>query len=75
MAMTDDSDAGALRPHDNTAHAYDLVIRGGSVIDGTKFVAAAALFGDEDPWLILKKGGTNITAALPIGAYAPRWFM
>jgi NADP-dependent alcohol dehydrogenase len=45
-----------------------LAVGGGSVIDGTKFVAAAALFGDEDPWLILKKGGTNITAALPIGA-------
>jgi NADP-dependent alcohol dehydrogenase len=45
-----------------------LAVGGGSVIDGTKFVAAAALFGDEDPWLILKKGGTNISAALPFGS-------
>ena len=45
-----------------------LAVGGGSVIDGTKFVAAAALFGEEDPWLILKKGGANINAALPFGS-------
>ncbi|WP_093556242.1 iron-containing alcohol dehydrogenase [Pseudoduganella namucuonensis] len=45
-----------------------LAVGGGSVIDGTKFIAAAALFGDADPWLILEKGGRNIAAALPFGS-------
>jgi NADP-dependent alcohol dehydrogenase len=44
-----------------------LAVGGGSVIDGTKFVAAAALH-DGDPWLILEKGGKTITGALPFGA-------
>lgn len=46
-----------------------LAVGGGSVIDGTKFVAAAALHdASDDPWLILEKGGKTITAALPFGA-------
>lgn len=44
-----------------------LAVGGGSVIDGTKFVAAAALH-DGDPWLILEKGGKTISAAMPFGA-------
>jgi NADP-dependent alcohol dehydrogenase len=49
-------------------HGIDflLAVGGGSVIDGTKFVAAAALF-DGDPWAILEKRGRNITRALPFG--------
>ena len=43
-----------------------LAVGGGSVIDGTKFVAAAANF-DGDPWAILEKRGRNITQALPFG--------
>lgn len=43
-----------------------LAVGGGSVADGTKFVAAAAKF-DGDPWDILVQRGTNITAALPVG--------
>ena len=43
-----------------------LAVGGGSVIDGTKFVAAAALF-EGDTWSILEQGGTNIKQALPIG--------
>lgn len=43
-----------------------LAVGGGSVIDGTKFVAAAACF-DGDPWTILEKRGRNITQALPFG--------
>ncbi|MET3116363.1 NADP-dependent alcohol dehydrogenase [Undibacterium sp. GrIS 1.8] len=45
-----------------------LAVGGGSVIDGTKFVAAAALFEGDDPWAILEKRGSNITQALPFGS-------
>ncbi len=44
-----------------------LAVGGGSVIDGTKFVAAAVDF-DGDPWNILEKRGKNITHALPFGS-------
>jgi NADP-dependent alcohol dehydrogenase len=44
-----------------------LAVGGGSVIDGTKFIAAAANF-DGEPWAILEKGGRNVTSALPFGA-------
>lgn len=44
-----------------------LAVGGGSVIDGAKFIAAAAVF-DGEPWQILEKGGRNIVAALPMGA-------
>ncbi len=43
-----------------------LSVGGGSVADGTKFVAAAALF-DGDPWDILVERGRNVKAALPLG--------
>lgn len=43
-----------------------LAVGGGSVIDGTKFIAAAALF-EGDTWSILQQGGTNIKQALPMG--------
>ncbi|MDP5293411.1 iron-containing alcohol dehydrogenase [Oceanimonas sp. CHS3-5] len=43
-----------------------LAVGGGSVIDGTKFVAAAALF-EGDPWGILTSMGNNIKRALPFG--------
>jgi len=43
-----------------------LAVGGGSVIDGTKFVAAAVHF-EGDPWAILEKRGRNITRALPFG--------
>ncbi|GBR50724.1 NADH-dependent iron-containing alcohol dehydrogenase [Neokomagataea thailandica NBRC 106555] len=45
---------------------YLLAVGGGSVVDGTKFVAAAADF-EGDAWDILKTHGQNITSALPIG--------
>lgn len=43
-----------------------LSVGGGSVADGTKFVAAAALY-DGDPWDILVERGRNVKAALPLG--------
>ncbi len=43
-----------------------LAVGGGSVIDGTKFVAAAAKFAGE-PWDILLKMGANVKSALPFG--------
>ncbi|HKK67919.1 MAG TPA: iron-containing alcohol dehydrogenase [Bacteroidales bacterium] len=43
-----------------------LAVGGGSVIDGTKFVAAAALYEGEDPWYMLSKG-EKVKAALPVG--------
>jgi len=46
---------------------YLLAVGGGSVIDGTKFIAAAALYQGEDPWDILAKRQA-ITEALPLGA-------
>ncbi len=44
-----------------------LAVGGGSVIDGTKFIAAGALL-DDDPWSILEKHGSNVTRAMPFGA-------
>jgi NADP-dependent alcohol dehydrogenase len=43
-----------------------LAVGGGSVIDGAKFVAAAAHF-EGDPWAILEKRGRNVVQALPFG--------
>jgi NADP-dependent alcohol dehydrogenase len=42
-----------------------LPVGGGSVIDGTKFIAAAAMFAG-DAWDILAKGA-KVTAAIPLG--------
>lgn len=43
-----------------------LAVGGGSVIDGTKFIAAGALY-EGDPWEILPKHGKGVTKALPLG--------
>lgn len=43
-----------------------LAVGGGSVIDATKFIAAAACFEGDDPWDILHKGAA-IKEALPLG--------
>ncbi|OOE78791.1 NADH-dependent alcohol dehydrogenase [Salinivibrio sp. PR6] len=50
------------------AEGYDylLAVGGGSVIDGTKFVAAAAQY-DGDAWDILTSMGGKVEAALPFG--------
>lgn len=46
---------------------YLLAVGGGSVVDGAKFIAAAALFEGEQPWDILAKQ-QPVTQALPLGA-------
>ena len=44
-----------------------LSVGGGSVLDGTKFIAAAARFTKGDPWKILSRK-SPVTDAIPIGA-------
>jgi NADP-dependent alcohol dehydrogenase len=44
-----------------------LAVGGGSVLDGAKFVAAAAPY-EGDPWEILETRGSKLRSALPIGA-------
>jgi NADP-dependent alcohol dehydrogenase len=45
-----------------------LSVGGGSVLDGTKFIAGAIPFTGGDPWQILTSGGGALQSALPIGA-------
>ncbi len=45
---------------------YLLAVGGGSVADGSKFVAAGACFEGEDPWDIVAKQAP-VKAALPLG--------
>lgn len=45
-----------------------LAVGGGSVLDGTKFIAAAALWEGADPWEILSRRHlVSVKKALPIG--------
>lgn len=50
---------------------YLLAVGGGSVVDGTKFIAAAAHFKGEDPWEILTSRRSEhpvaVTSAVPLG--------
>ncbi|WP_020405610.1 iron-containing alcohol dehydrogenase [Hahella ganghwensis] len=52
-----------IREHDID---FLLAVGGGSVIDGTKFIAGAALFKGEDPWDFVVKR-QRLEQALPIG--------
>lgn len=45
---------------------YILAVGGGSVIDGSKFIAAASLYPN-DPWEILKTYGAHVADAIPLG--------
>ena len=52
------------------AHKVDflLAVGGGSVLDGTKFMAAAAHWEGSDPWEILsRRNEVSVSAAIPIG--------
>ncbi|WP_299073119.1 iron-containing alcohol dehydrogenase [uncultured Paraglaciecola sp.] len=44
---------------------FILAVGGGSVVDGSKFIAAAAFFEGDDPWDILAKQ-TRVKKALPL---------
>lgn len=45
-----------------------LAVGGGSVLDGTKFIAAAARWTEGDPWKILQTHGAGVREAVPMGA-------
>jgi len=45
---------------------FILAVGGGSVIDASKFLAAAACYTGKDPWDILLKGA-QVTSAIPLG--------
>jgi len=46
-----------------------LAVGGGSVLDGTKFIAAAALWEGANPWEILsQRYDVKVTKAVPLGA-------
>ncbi len=45
-----------------------LSVGGGSVLDATKFIAAAACYSDGDPWDILAKG-KKVEDAIPVRRY------
>ncbi len=45
---------------------FILAIGGGSVIDGSKFIAAAAHYPN-DPWEIVQTYGAKVASALPLG--------
>ncbi|WP_187262411.1 iron-containing alcohol dehydrogenase [Pontibacter beigongshangensis] len=48
---------------------FILSVGGGSVLDGTKFIAAALKFEEGDPWRFLaEKAAVKVKAAVPFGA-------
>ncbi|RHW76184.1 iron-containing alcohol dehydrogenase [Colwellia sp. RSH04] len=51
----------------NESIDYILAVGGGSVVDGAKFIAAAALYQGDDPWNILAKQEA-VSKALPLSA-------
>lgn len=47
---------------------FILAVGGGSVLDGVKFIAAAALWEGADPWEFLTNRTLTVTRAIPIGS-------
>ncbi len=46
---------------------FILAVGGGSVLDGVKFIAAAALWEEGDPWNFLTNRKLTVAKAIPIG--------
>ncbi len=46
---------------------FILAVGGGSVLDASKYIAAAACLEGVEPWAILTSGGAVVKRALPIG--------
>ena len=47
---------------------FVLAVGGGSVMDASKFIAAAAVYEGPEPWDILRSCGAGLRGALPLGA-------
>jgi NADP-dependent alcohol dehydrogenase len=47
---------------------FILAVGGGSVLDGVKFIAAAALWAEGDPWNFLTDRKLVVTKAIPLGS-------
>jgi len=47
---------------------FILAVGGGSVLDGVKFIAAAALWTEGDPWNFLTNRNLVVTKAIPLGS-------
>ena len=45
-----------------------LAVGGGSVVDGTKYIAAAVHYSGSDPWDILRTAGKGVNTTVPLGA-------
>ena len=45
-----------------------LAVGGGSVVDGTKYIAAAVHYAGSDPWDILRTAGKGVNTTVPLGA-------
>jgi len=45
-----------------------LAVGGGSVLDATKFIAAASVYEGADPWVMFKDRGASLRRAMPLGA-------
>ncbi|MGQ9588749.1 MAG: iron-containing alcohol dehydrogenase [Planctomycetota bacterium] len=71
---------GGIRPNPAYEHLMDavrvarggkidflLAVGGGSVVDGTKFIGAAARYEGGDPWEILSRHA-EVSSAVPLGA-------
>lgn len=57
---------GAVKVARESGTEFILAVGGGSVMDGTKFIAAAVPFAGEDPWdLVIRKA--PVKEALPFG--------
>lgn len=46
---------------------FILAVGGGSVLDGSKFIAAGIPYKGKDPWEIIKSRGQSVKSAIPLG--------